>query len=50
MGWSQKMTWPTNPSGRQARKSVSSSARERSGSKRRQTIAAKQESQYHCHG
>jgi len=29
---------------------VSSSARARSGSKRRQTIAAKQESQYHCHG
>ena len=39
-----------NPSSRIALSRLSSSARERSGSKRRQTIAAKHESQYHCHG
>ena len=33
-----------------SRPSDSSSDRERSGLKRRHTIAAKQESQYHCHG
>ncbi len=37
-----------NPSGRAAASSVSSSARERAGSKWRHAIAAKHESQYHC--
>ncbi len=38
------------PFGRWTASRLSSSARARSGSKRRQTIAAKQESQYHCQG
>ncbi|HSS32951.1 MAG TPA: hypothetical protein VLL27_06675 [Solirubrobacterales bacterium] len=38
------------PSSRCTASRLSSSARERAGSKRRQTIAAKQESQYHCQG
>ncbi|HTY96342.1 MAG TPA: hypothetical protein VMB91_04835 [Solirubrobacteraceae bacterium] len=38
------------PSLRAALSSVSSSARERCGSNRRQAIADRHESQYHCHG
>jgi hypothetical protein len=38
------------PSGRIALSRLSSSSRERPLSKRLQTIAAKHESQYHCHG
>ena len=49
-GWRQKIVWPMKPLGRCAVSRLSSSARARAGSKRRQTIAAKQESQYHCHG
>ena len=49
-GCSQKIVWPMKPSGRCAASRLSSSARARPESKRRQTIAAKQESQYHCHG
>ena len=39
--------WPMNPSCDEA-SSVSSSVRDRSGSNRRQMMAWKQESQYHC--
>jgi len=46
----QKIVWPMKPSSRSTDSSVSSSRRDRSASKRRQTIAAKHESQYHCHG
>jgi hypothetical protein len=38
------------PSSRAAASSVDSSPLERRLSKRRHTIALKQESQYHCHG
>ena len=49
-GRSQKVMWPMKPSSRAERSSVSSSWRGRLGSRRRQEIAAKQESQYHCQG
>ncbi len=46
----QKIVCPMKPSSRCAASSDSSSRRECDGSKCRQLIAAKHESQYHCHG
>ena len=46
----QKIVCPMKPSSRCAASSDSSSRRDRDGSKCRQVIAVKHESQYHCHG
>jgi hypothetical protein len=46
----QKIVCPMKPSSYWEASSDSSSSREWSGAKRRQTIAWKQESQYHCQG